>query len=1069
MRKFTPSRVALIFLALAAFYGCNGPLHERADAAIAVTDAAVDTHDAADAIADAPVDAVDAPDGTVDAPADAPDDAPDVTVEAPDVTVEAPDVTVEAPDVTVEAPDVTVDAPDVTVDAPDAGPALWETPLSASSLPAVQVNVSGDASRQWIFANMLRGSEAWLYVPGATAAASRAMADAVSLDANGWPTSFPPGAQMRIGAGYQTGPSTYLHGVYVLTWEGSGRVVLESTRNDGMDEETLLDDQARGRLVRVIRTPSKAVIVYVRSSDATNPVRNMRLWAPATDGAGLSLTRTSDLSPGRVTGSLEPAPGAPEPMWHPRFLQHLTEGPPHGVLRFMDWLRINESTWDRDPLTWSDRADESAPFGSFSTIDGAYTRYRIGAYRQRLGRPYEWMIDLCNRTGRDLWIQVPHVASDDLIRELANLVATRLNPELRVWFEYSNEIWNSIEPYLAQQNKARAVAAEHFGVAPAAVTYAQIAWGSGHLQGLALRTFEDAWRARGGTDARLINVLSGFVAVSSFSQQALDAAREIDPRLPEVLAVTDYFGYGTHGDIFALHPFGATPGVWPANLYDRTRAVVRRNLYETTASWRASSAVARAAGVPLVAYEGGQHMLPVGLGDWSNPAHADFMNFMYAFQRSPQINALYQEHFALWSAMGGRTASLFVDTGTWSFFGYWGAKEFVTQTRAESPKWDAFLTWQELHAGVRAPSEPVGTRPVLPALNTTAEAGLAYRQDITVEGGDGPVEVSIVGGELPPGHTYRQTGARAATIAGVPTAGGLYRFVLRALDGDRDPDFRAGSIVVDPRGVSTSALVVFRGQDIPATLPNNGWIARYNPVRPTTTVLDAAGRAVRRYIPFSVADGQALFDREGLEVPGTPHTLAPTSPLNMYGGWSLTAATPPMPSSLSTFTGLRDHQWSSWSGDSSGGASSFDALLVWRADQFGATSGAGAYSFGADATTALLRVDITALIADGDNELRFVVLDGDTWYLSEAAYTSPHLGDGYFEVANFTGSNTPGHRWAVFRPTADAYAIPSVASLTFNATTFSDVRAVGIAYRGRRWGYNYSFNFSRFLALGRRR
>ena len=97
------------------------------------------------------------------------------------------------------------------------------------------------------------------------------------------------------------------------------------------------------------------------------------------------------------------------------------------------------------------------------------------------------------------------------------------------------------------------------------------------------------------------------------------------------------------------------------------------------------------------------------------------------------------------------------------------------------------------------------------------------------------------------------------------------------------------------------------------------------------------------------------------------------------------------------------------------------------------------------------------------------MLDGDTWYLSEAAYTSPHLGDGYFEVANFTGSNTPGHRWAVFRPAADAYAIPSDASLTFNAATFSDVRAVGIAYRGRRWGYNYSFNFSRFLALGRRR
>ena len=122
-----------------------------------------------------------------------------------------------------------------------------------------------------------------------------------------------------------------------------------------------------------------------------------------------------------------------------------------------------------------------------------------------------------------------------------------------------------------------------------------------------------------------------------------------------------------------------------------------------------------------------------------------------------------------------------------------------------------------------------------------------------------------------------------------------------------------------------------------------------------------------------------------------------------------------------------------------------------------------------DAATALLRVDVTALIADGDNELRFVVLDGGTYYLSEAAYTSQHLGDGYFEVANFNGASAPGQRWAVFRPTADAYAIPSAASLTFNATTFSDVRAVGLAYHGRRWGYHYTFSFSRFLALGRRR
>ena len=30
---------------------------------------------------------------------------------------------------------------------------------------------------------------------------------------------------------------------------------------------------------------------------------------------------------------------------------------------------------------------------------------------------YEWMIDLCNRTGKDMWITVPHVADDDYVKK----------------------------------------------------------------------------------------------------------------------------------------------------------------------------------------------------------------------------------------------------------------------------------------------------------------------------------------------------------------------------------------------------------------------------------------------------------------------------------------------------------------------------------------------------------------------------------------------------------------------------------------------------------------------------
>jgi len=953
------------------------------------------------------------------------------------------------------------------------GGATWKTHLSESSLPPLQINLSAEGNRQWMFANMLRTSEAWIYQDGASAAQAQSLASQVQVDASGWPTSFPAGSHMRMPAAYETGPNTNLHGVFVLTWQGSGSVELQSSQNDGVDELTLLDDQTGGRIVRLIQTPSKSVIVFVNSSDPGNPVRNMRLWAPAFDGAGLELTASSDLRAGHVTGSLEPAPGGPEPLWHPRFLQHLAETQDYGVLRFMGWLNINAGNWDRDTLDWSDRADPSYAFAALASIDGSYNRYPVNAYRQRLGMPYEWMIDLCNATGKDLWIQVPHLASSDLIRKLADLCATRLDPKLRVWFEYSNEIWNGIGPYLPQQNKARTAAAAHFGVPFADVSFEQIAWGSGHLQGLALKTFEDEWRAQGLSDARLINVVASFVGSSAFSQGALAAVQEIDPALPEVLAVTNYFGYGTQGDIFALHAFGTNPGTWPADLFEKTRAIVRRNLYDTTASWAASAEVARAAGLPLVAYEGGQHLLPVGYGDWNIPAHVDFMNFMYAFQRSQQTKDLYLEQYALWNAMGGRTASLFVDTGGWSFWGYWGAKEFVTQTRLDSKKWDAFITWGDLEAGVRAPSEPIGSRPVLPELTLTGEAQLAASLDITATGGDGTVALELIGGELPPGLSFAQTASGRARIAGTPTQDGLYRIVVRALDGDGDPDYQAYTVAIDPQGVSSNALVVFRGQDIPGTIPNKQWITRFDPARAYTNVLDATSVLTRTYLPFSLADGSALFNREDLEVAGTPLVIPATSPLNMYGGWSLTAlpypaGTVPKPPTLGTFTGLRSHEWESWSGDSAGGPSGFDAVLLWRADQFNALGGSGAYAFGDDAATALLRVDLTALIADGDNELRFVVQDGGNLYLSEAAYTSPYLGDGYFQLAGFSGSSAASLRWALFTPSADAYAIPEASALSFSAKTFGNVQAVGFAYKGKRWGYNYSFNFARFLALGKR-
>ena len=52
------------------------------------------------------------------------------------------------------------------------------------------------------------------------------------------------------------------------------------------------------------------------------------------------------------------------------------------------------------------------------------------------------MIELCNKLDADMWVNIPHLATDDYVNQLADLIKTNLDADLRVWVELSNELWN---------------------------------------------------------------------------------------------------------------------------------------------------------------------------------------------------------------------------------------------------------------------------------------------------------------------------------------------------------------------------------------------------------------------------------------------------------------------------------------------------------------------------------------------------------------------------------------------------------------------------------------------------
>jgi hypothetical protein len=93
---------------------------------------------------------------------------------------------------------------------------------------------------------------------------------------------------------------------------------------------------------------------------------------------------------------------------------------PFGAIRFMDFLRTNNS----QIVTWDQRCKPTDPQYSNS------------------GGPYEVAIDLGNKLGKDIWLNVPALADDEFVRQLGTVIRARLAPGVHCYVEYSNEVWN---------------------------------------------------------------------------------------------------------------------------------------------------------------------------------------------------------------------------------------------------------------------------------------------------------------------------------------------------------------------------------------------------------------------------------------------------------------------------------------------------------------------------------------------------------------------------------------------------------------------------------------------------
>ena len=127
-------------------------------------------------------------------------------------------------------------------------------------------------------------------------------------------------------------------------------------------------------------------------------------------------------------------PGYPadtEKVFTDRYLKGLQ---PFDTIRLMDYLSTNMHSHPARKgaypklENWEDRR---------LTTD-AYQADGNGKY----GGAWEYGIDLVNQLKKNVWVCVPIGASDDYVEHLANLLKSRLDPNLILYVEYSNEVWN---------------------------------------------------------------------------------------------------------------------------------------------------------------------------------------------------------------------------------------------------------------------------------------------------------------------------------------------------------------------------------------------------------------------------------------------------------------------------------------------------------------------------------------------------------------------------------------------------------------------------------------------------
>lgn len=332
-------------------------------------------------------------------------------------------------------------------------------------------------------------------------------------------------------------------------------------------------------------------------------------------------------------------------------------------VRFMDWGQTNN--WGQvDPWSW-----DSPVLFDWSA------RQKMSHYTWTDGKgiPYEMMIRLMNDYDIDGWVCVPHRSSNDYITQMATLFKNNVEPARHLTVEYSNEIWNWM---FGQANWTF-----NYGTASTGLPWPECT----------VQYIQNTMNIWSSVYAGQLNKITRAVGVQTAWQDVSNrVVFNMTPGSFDAFSPTYYFGISDETDSI-MDALGSSATV--SQLANRIR--IDRAEFEWPWIALQKSTIGDSLNIPMIFYEGGQHVTPIPFGDVPS-----YEAVLLDLQRDTAMYNLYKENYEFLKTLqsGDNPLELMnfsLISNRSAQYGSWGILETMNQDIAAipAPKWQATLEY----------------------------------------------------------------------------------------------------------------------------------------------------------------------------------------------------------------------------------------------------------------------------------------------------------------------------------------------------------------------------------------